>query len=306
MQRRRYLSAIAIVATTTIAGCSGGDGSGSGTTDGETTATDESTPSATETAADTATATETATETGTQATTETANKSTTATKGNAQTTVMTEAPDGSGATAAATEMASATGNGSALEAANSPQLTVSEENLSVNTEGDIPTAAATALVENSGPMTGTVTATATFYNSAEDAITTENDSLAALPSGKRWTALVLTLGDGAAEAEDFDLAIEYNPTPPKFTTDGLKVLSSDLAQSDGEVTVTGEVENTTSSILNQLTATIFYHLNEAGDLILASQQDSTDSLESGGTWSHQVSTSGAGSVVGYKTRYTYG
>ena len=99
MQRRRYLSAIAIVATTTIAGCSGGDGSGSGTTDGETAATDgetaatdESTPSATETATDTATATETATETGTQATTETANKSTTATKGNAQTTVMTEAP----------------------------------------------------------------------------------------------------------------------------------------------------------------------------------------------------------------------
>ncbi|EMA48697.1 FxLYD domain-containing protein [Halococcus thailandensis] len=273
MHRRRYLTAIGLATATTLAGCSGSNGEAGETTSGNGTDTGAS---------------ETATRT-TVADTDTAN--------------ITETASGDDETA--TDSPEPAPDGEMRSAASSSQLTVTGRELAVNADQDIPSAVVGATVENAGPMTGEVVATATFYNGDGEEIATGSNTIAALPSGEEWLAPVIQFGDGAETAEDYEYTVEYSPTAPKYTTDGLEEISSELDLSDGAATVTGEIENTSGSPIEQLTATMFLYVDDASERLYTTLQDSTDSLASGDSWNYRDKTDAGEAVVSQETRYSY-
>lgn len=278
MRRRRYLAAIGALTTTSLAGCSGGGG---GTTDSPTD-----------------TQVSTASDTPQPATSQTGGTQTATTRSDASTDVATETESETD-TATTDETTETPTGGASLRVGERAELTV-------NTEGDIASAVGGALVTNVGSAaTGRLTASATFLDADGNELTTETSEIATLPAGKQWYSFVLVIGEAAEAAESYELAHDYEETPPNFTTEGITEVSSSSERQDDTLTITGGVRNETERLLSNVQATAFLYLDEGQREIVGTLEDGTDELGAGETWAYELSTQGVSEIAGTEVRYSY-
>lgn len=144
-----------------------------------------------------------------------------------------------------------------------------------------------ATVENTGSApSGDIELAVNWYNSDGDLVDDSTERLATLREGTTWLARVSAISLEADEVDDYEIEGEFTeelPSPPL----GAQVIESDHnVTPDGEVTVSGRVENTADEEIGYLEG-IGQLLDSDGN-VLADNWTNEDGIPPGETWRFEV------------------
>jgi len=163
-----------------------------------------------------------------------------------------------------------------------PDIVIQDSELVVDDSGFTTETYVMATVENQGDgRSGQITLTAQWYDENGDYLNDDSEYLPTLGPGETWEARVDALTDDE-EIDDYELSGEFETDPPTPPEDVELLESEHQVNNDGDVTVTGRVENNTGDELGYIGAIALLY-DDSGTVLSGDWTNETD-IPEGETW----------------------